>query len=62
MILPAYFEEYNDIEKEAWIQGAKEALRAYAWWQDGIEYVGCGLTTLNRAMRQLEDVEFDSEQ
>lgn len=35
----AAFDEYNE--------GFKDGLRAFAWWKDGVQYVGtCGTTLL----------------
>lgn len=34
----------------AWIKGFKAALRVYAWWKDGVQYVGCGVYTLEQEL------------
>jgi len=31
-------------------QGYIEALCDYAWWKDGVQYVGCGVRTLQQAI------------
>ena len=34
-------------EQAAWFDGFTEGLRAYAWWKDGVQYVGtCGNTLI----------------
>ncbi len=35
-------------------EGYEDGLRAYAWWKDGIEYVGSCGTTLKQALREAE--------
>ena len=32
--------------------GIKEALFQYAWWKDGVQYVGTCGTTLNKALKE----------
>lgn len=34
----------------AWVRGFKAALRSYAVWKDGVQYVGCGVYTLAQAL------------
>ncbi len=34
-------------------EGYKDGLTAYAWWKDGIEYVGTCGTTLKEALKHL---------
>ena len=44
--------EATDNQLAAYIDG----LRAYAWWKDGTEYVGCGNYTLEQAIaRAMEE-------
>lgn len=31
-------------------EGYEQALRDYAWWKDGVQYVGCGAKTLQQAI------------
>ena len=38
--------------RAARLRGYIEALRDYAWWKDGIQYVGCGTKTLDDAIDQ----------
>jgi len=35
--------------------GYKHGLTAYAWWKDGVQYVGSCGTTLKDAMKELPD-------
>ena len=39
-----------------YFDGARGAIRLYAWWKDGEEYVGCGRLTLSAALSLLEDM------
>lgn len=32
-----------------YVAGAMAALEQYAWWRDGVQYVGCGAETLSDA-------------
>jgi len=34
----------------AWLRGYIEGLKAYAWWKDGVQYVGSCGTTLSEAV------------
>ena len=36
------------------IEGFREGLRAYAWWGDGVQYVGTCGTTLGKAVAALD--------
>jgi len=31
-------------------KGYLKALESYAWWKDGVQYVGCGVKTLKQAI------------
>ena len=31
-----------------------DALTRFAWWKDGVEYVGCGIKTLKQAKAEAE--------
>ena len=42
--------ERSDEEKLLWWQGFVDGLRAYAWWRDGVQYVGSCGTTLSQAI------------
>jgi len=47
-----YLEDRHD--RLSYFDGVRAALRLYAWWKDGVQYVGCGNRTLKQA---LEDVD-----
>lgn len=36
--------------QQAWLNGYLAGLAAYAWWKDGVEYVGTCGTTLKHAI------------
>jgi hypothetical protein len=38
--------------------GIAEGLKRFAWWKDGVEYVGTCGTTLKDALKDLEDEDF----
>lgn len=40
---------------DPWISGYVEGLKAYAWWKDGVQYVGSCGTTLNDAIKRAEE-------
>jgi hypothetical protein len=46
-----------DPEHKAWDEGFLFALRAYAWWKNGVQYVGCGVQTLEEAIKELNEEE-----
>jgi hypothetical protein len=39
---------------DAYKAGYLNALRAYAWWKDGVQYVGCGVRTLKQASEAID--------
>ena len=44
----------NEALQTAWLKGYIEGLRAYAWWKDGVQYVGTCGTTLKEAIEDAE--------
>ena len=40
---------------QARAEGMKEGMRAYAWWKEGVEYVGTSGTTLKAALAAAKD-------
>jgi len=51
----------SDIEiREAEIRGATAALRWYAVWHNGVQYVGCGWITLKQAIEKVERLGINS--
>ena len=38
--------------KKQYRQGYEDGLRAYAWWKDGVQYVGSCGTTLKQALKE----------
>jgi len=41
-------------EDAALLRGYVEGLRAFAWWKDGVQYVGTCGTTLKKAIEKAE--------
>jgi hypothetical protein len=44
----------NDREKDIFYAGQIDGLTRYAWWKDGVQYVGSCGTTLKDALWELE--------
>ncbi len=43
------------IKREAdYIRGLKAGVRLYAWWKDGLQYVGTCGTTLKHALEEID--------
>lgn len=48
--------EYESPEMtEEYKRGYLTATRDFAWWKDGVQYVGCGVYTLKDAERQFKE-------
>ena len=49
-------EEAIEIQAEiSFKEGKKEGIRLFAWWKDGIQYVGTCGTTLEKALKEIDD-------
>lgn len=44
----------RDTELEAYYEGLREGVERYAWWRDGIQYVGTTGRTLKEALVDIE--------
>lgn len=44
-------------QTKSYFNGKREATRNWAWWKDGTQYVGCGIYTLDKALKEIEDEE-----
>lgn len=47
--------DYNTKEEKlahakGFIEGMRQGIELYAWWKDGVQYVGCGIKTLRDAL------------
>ena len=40
---------------EAYRQGLREGMTRFAWWRDGVQYVGTCGTTLKEALEEIEN-------
>lgn len=38
----------------AYYEGRRDSTRLWAWWKDGIQYVGSGVYTLDYALKELD--------
>ena len=45
---------YLKAYEEGYLDGVREGIRRYAWWKDGIQYVGSCGGTLRDALQELE--------
>ncbi len=43
-------EELQAVLASHWLTGFRESLKQYAWWKDGVQYVGTCGTTLKKAL------------
>ena len=55
LALKAAGEGHSDGYAKGWKAGYRDALRDYAWWRDGVQYVGCGTRTLAEALKKAGD-------
>ena len=39
---------------KAYFQGQRDAAHSWAWWQDGVQMVGCGIHTLSEANSMID--------
>lgn len=39
----------------AYVDGKKEGIRLFAWWKDGVQYVGTCGKTLEEALKEVDD-------
>jgi hypothetical protein len=44
--------DINHIQQIAFDTGYETALRDFAWWKDGVQYVGCGVKTLKQILEE----------
>lgn len=51
--------DYQNIKLEAaYRKGFKDGLREFAWWKDGVQYVGSCGKKLNDALQKFEEIPF----
>lgn len=48
-------------EVRIWRAGVKHGLTMFAWWKDGVEYLGTCGTTLKEVLLQVDYGHFDAE-
>lgn len=41
----------------SYYNGVRDGIRKYAWWKDGVQYVGCGVYTLQDALTEVNEIE-----
>ncbi len=44
--------DVNNVAKQAFQSGFEQGLRAFAWWKDGVQYVGTCGATLEQALKE----------
>lgn len=42
---------------EAYYNGIRDGIRQYAWWRDGVQYVGTTGTSLKDALKDIDEEE-----
>ena len=42
---------------EAYYNGIREGIKQYAWWRDGVQYVGTTGSTLKDALKRIDSEE-----
>jgi len=42
---------------KTYFDGVREGIRMYAWWKDGIQYVGTTGRTLEEALKEVDEAE-----
>jgi hypothetical protein len=47
------WEEHQSKLQRAWTHGILEGIRLFAWWKDGVQYVGSCGTTLEHALKEV---------
>lgn len=52
--VPDYRSRPSRVDKENYLNGYCVALRRYAWWKDGTQYVGGGTMTLSEALDAIQ--------
>lgn len=45
---------FEQLKKEAYLEGKKDGISEYAWWKDGEQYVGTCGTTLKKALEKIK--------
>ena len=54
LIDSAVKQEWQNTKAVAYKEGVKSGIRRFAWWRDGVEYVGTSGTTLKKAIEDIE--------
>jgi hypothetical protein len=50
-----YWKQMFGTRSNEFIEGVIEGMRAFAWWKDGVEYVGTTGTTLKEAIAEAKE-------
>jgi len=50
-----YWKDMLGTRSNEFIEGVIEGMRAFAWWKDGVEYVGTGGKTLKEAIAEAKE-------
>lgn len=50
----------TEAELQCYFEGMRAAIRSYAWWKNGKQYVGCGVYELADALIDVEILEMKS--
>ena len=52
----SFSKSLEELQSSSYKTGLLEGLRRYAWWRDGVQYVGTCGTTLKDALNRVEDM------
>lgn len=55
----SYWEQFIGEDESFW-HGLKAGIRAFAWWKNGVQYVGTTGLTLREVFEEIEQFEYES--
>lgn len=53
-VLEAFWEWTRHIRHQHYKEGVCDGVRRFAWWRDGVQYVGTCGTTLDKALTEID--------
>jgi len=67
-VLDRYGVHHNAVERKykimsdsSYYDGMRRGITLYAWWKDGVQYVGAGIRTLKKALEEVDKLEYSYE-
>lgn len=52
--------EFSLIRERAYFRGIRDGVQRFAWWRDGVQYVGTTGRTLNQALNEVDTQESEA--